>query len=310
MTFPARFTSALEVVQAIRNGPSCAVLVEGEEQASDAWVLRYVLKDSLSEEVTFHGRDGRSNLLKELPDFVARLPADKVSAIVDRDFTEPAIVERTYPPDYAGHLFYWRRYCIENYLLEPAWIAEAVEEFYMHEPDRIPLSLRTAEAAEKFLLNLAQRLSPQIAGNWVIADLSRQTIQRGLTVEARQYFDDLTDRDATWVLLELSRNYGGWGGTHPDLFSAEALKTRFDNRLAIVAAKAQTLSGAHEVISGKTLLKALYIELPTGQKPGKDYLRNRLVRMASKQVPDDIRILVAERIVPRWRRAREGPVTT
>jgi len=31
-----------------------------------------------------------------------------------------------------------------------------------------------------------------------------------------------------------------------------------------------------------------------------------LVRMASKQVPDDIRVLVEERILPRWRRARSS----
>jgi len=68
----------------------------------------------------------------------------------------------------------------------------------------------------------------------------------------------------------------------------------------------QTLSTAHQVISGKILVKALYAELPGGAKPGKEYVRNRLVRMTSKQVPDDIRVLVEERILPRWRRARSS----
>jgi len=303
MTSPTRFTSVSEVAQVITSGSSCAILVEGEERASDAWMLSYILKSTVSESVTFHGRDGRANLLTELPNFITRLPEGKVAAIVDRDFTEDETVERTYVPDYSGHLFYWRCSCIENYLLEPAWIAEAVEEFYMHEPERIPATLRTTASIESFLLDWSRRLAPQIAGNWVISDLRSETVRLSLSVEARQHFDDLTNRVPVWVLAELTRNYGGWGTTHPELFNAEALKACLDDRLAKVLVKVQTLSNAHEVVSGKFLLRALYAELPTSHKPNRDYMRNRLVRMASKQVPDDIRVLVEERILPRWRAA-------
>src|SRR5574341_1168862 len=168
MTSPVQFTSSLEVVQVVTSGSSCAILVEGEERASDAWMLSYILKSTASELVTFYGRDGRANVLAELPNFITRLPAGKVAAIVDRDFTEDEIVERTYVPDYSGHLFYWRRSCIENYLLEPVWIAEAVEEFYMHEPERIPATLRTAASIEGFLFDWSRQLTPQIAGTSVI----------------------------------------------------------------------------------------------------------------------------------------------
>ena len=98
MTIPTRFTSTLEVVQAIRNGAACAVLVEGEEQGSDAWILRYILKEVISQEITFHGRDGRTNLLTELPEFVSWLPNGKVAAVLDRDFTDEETVELTYGP--------------------------------------------------------------------------------------------------------------------------------------------------------------------------------------------------------------------
>ena len=53
-------------------------------------------------------------------------------------------------------------------------------------------------------------------------------------------------------------------------------------------------------------MKALYAELPGGRKPAWGDVRNRLVKLASKQVPDDIRILVEERILPRWRRVRDS----
>ncbi len=306
MTKPRPLQTSDEVVRTLRDGSGCAVLVEGEEQASDAWILKSILLKTVSEEVTFHGRDGRERLLSELPDILRQLPSDRVFAILDRDFLEDELVEPRYVPDYSGHLFIWRRFTIENYLLEPAWIAEAVEEFYMHEPERIPETFRTAEAAEEFLLGWCRRLAPQVAGSWVISDLTREARRRDLPVEARRYFDDLTDRDSGWIFTELTRQYSGWSKAHPELFDTEALKARFQDRLERVLARIQTLSTAHQLVSGKILVKALYAELPGGAKPGKEYVRNRLVRMVSKQVPDDVRILVEERILPRWRRARSS----
>ncbi|MBI3764085.1 MAG: hypothetical protein HY260_19765 [Chloroflexi bacterium] len=309
MTRPRPLRTLDEVVQTLRSGSACSVLVEGEEQASDAWILKSILLDTLGEEVTFHGRDGRERLLSELPGFLQQFPNDRIFAILDRDFLEDGLVERGYAPNYPGHLFVWRRFTIENYLLEPAGVAEAIEEFYMHQPERISEALRSAETVEQFLLGWCRRLAPQVAGSWVISDLNREARGRGLSVEARRYFEDLTQRDSAWVLAELIRHYDGWRMAHPDLFNEGAVKARFEDRLNRVSAKAQTLSGAHQVVSGKVIMKALYAELPEGPKPGKEYVRNRLVRLASKQVPEDIRILVEERIIPRWRRMRSGGLT-
>ncbi|HKZ85068.1 MAG TPA: hypothetical protein VJ793_15565 [Anaerolineae bacterium] len=305
MTKPRPLQTLDEVVRAVRNGAGCAVLVEGEEQASDAWILKYILLNVVGEEVTFHGRDGRERLLSELPDILRQLPNDQVFAILDRDFLEDELVGPRYAPNFSGHLFIWRRFTVENYLLEPEWVTEAVAEFYMHEPERIPEALRTAEATEEFLLDQCRRLAPQVAGNWVISDLIREAKRRSLSsVEARRYFDDLTDRDSAWVLAELTRKYGGWSGAYPELFDVEALQAHFGDRLEAVLARIQVRSSAHQVVSGKLLMKALYAELPRGAKPNREYVRNRLVRMASKQVPDDIHTLIEERILPRWRRAR------
>jgi len=304
VTFPARYTSAIQVVQTIRNGAACAVLVEGEEQASDAWILGYLLKSRVGQAVTFHGRDGRANLLAELPGFVEMLPVGKVAAIVDRDFAEPDRVERTYVSEYSGHLFYWRRSCIENYLLEPDWLAEVVEEFYLHQPVRIPPTLQTAQAVAHFLLDWSRRLTAQVAGNWVVADITQAAIRQGLSIAARPYFDDLTERDPHWVLTQLLQHYGGWSSVYPEVLGVEALTKHFEARLAEVQGRVQPLNGAHEVVSGKTLLKAVYAALPAGPKPAREHVRNRLVRLASRQVPNDVRFIVEERILPRWRQAQ------
>ncbi len=302
MTAPARFTSTLEVVQAISSGSSCAILVEGEEQGSDAWMLRHILKNKVGPEVTFYGRDGRSNLLGELPAFVNRLPAGKIAAIVDRDFTEKHIVERTYTLDYAGELFYWQRFCIENYLLEPIWIAEAVETFYMHRPESIPDTLNSPNAIEEFLLLWSRRLAPQSAGNWVIWKLNAEVRKQSILIQVES-FNEIFERSNEWVATKLTQTYSAFAEQRPEVFGSEAITTLYSQLLQHLSAKTQTLAGAHEYISGKMLLNALHGRLPS-PKPTKDQLRNRLLQLASKNPPEDIRLLVEDRILPRWRRAR------
>ncbi len=302
MTAPARFTSTLEVVQAISSGSSCAILVEGEEQGSDAWMLRYILKNKVGPEVTFYGRDGRSNLLEELPAFVNRLPAGKVAAIIDRDFTEERFVKQTYAPDYAGELFYWRRYCIENYLLEPELIVNCIHTAHALNPDAIPETLKTVDAIEGFLLDWCRRVAPQVAGNWTIHELTQESDRQGLNIEAQHYFKDVTDRDSAWVLSQLTHRYGGWEDAYPSLFSANALRERFEDKLDEVSKKTTTLRDAHQIVDGKRFLKqALNRELPSGLR---SYFFSLLAEDASKNPPEDLRLLVEDRILPRWRRAR------
>ena len=52
MTKPRLFQTLDEVVLSLKSGSACAVLVEGEEQASDVWILKSILL-SAGEEVTF-----------------------------------------------------------------------------------------------------------------------------------------------------------------------------------------------------------------------------------------------------------------
>ncbi|MEK7277855.1 MAG: DUF4435 domain-containing protein [Chloroflexota bacterium] len=302
MTNPTRSRSTLEVIQAIRDGSTCAILVEGEEKASDAWMLRHILKDKISQEITFHGRDGRSNLLAELPTFIDQLPTGKVAAIVDRDFTGDDEVERTYSTDYSGHVFYWRRYCIENYLLEPELVSRCVNMAHSQHPESVPPALSTTETVEKYLLEWCKRLAPQVAGNWSIHELTQETDKQGLNVEARSYFKDVTDRDSARVLSELTRKYAGWSKEYPTLFGENSLRSRFTGKLKQVNEKVETLSGAHQVVDGKRFLKpALNRLLPSSLRP---YFFSLLAELASQDPPLDIRALVEERILPRWRRAR------
>lgn len=303
MTSPARSRSTLEVIQATRNGATCVILVEGEERGSDAQLLKTILRP-VSQSTTFHGRDGRDNLLRELPEFVGALPAGKVAAIVDRDFTSDDEVERTYSTDYSGHVFYWRRYCIENYLLEPELVARCVSMAHSQNPESAPPALSTADSVEKYLLEWCKRLAPQVTGNWTIHELTQETDNQGLNVEAKFYFKDLTERDAAWVLSELTRKYAGWSKEHPTLFGENSLRDRFTDKLKQVNEKVKTLSGAHQIVDGKRFLRpALNRELPSSLRP---YFFSLLAELASQNPSPDIHTLVEERILPRWRKARSA----
>jgi hypothetical protein len=134
--------------------------------------------------------------------------------------------------------------------------------------------------------------------------LTTEQRKRKLRVEGRSYFND---GDEATVLAKLVGHYSPSSDAAPDLYSADALKQRYDNQCAVIQTAVQSLTRMHEFVSGKLLLTALHHKL-LGAMPGYkirrlDIVENLMV-LASKQIPEDIHFLVEERILPRWRRAR------
>jgi len=291
------------VLQEILRGNQCAILVEGEAH-TDAALLKSILRNVASQ-VTLFGRDGRNNVLADLRELMGQVPREGLFAILDRDFESDARVEQGYAPDYSGHVFFWRRFTIENYFLEPLWIMEAVHELCWRDVESIPVSLKTEIAAQDYLLIWARRLLPQSAGNATIIELHRECSNRGIRFQGRSYFEELTERDPESVRTELVTHYSGGAPRAPDLLSAEAIARHYAEKLNALQSIVQALPAAHAITSGKLLLRAVYQELPGSSKPNMEYLKGKLVTFASKSIPDDLQTLVIEHILPRWRRARE-----
>lgn len=297
------FQSRETVLQEIRRGGLCAILVEGEEQGGDAGLLKYILRE-VTTEVSFFGRDGRSKVLADLQEMIGQLPEQRLFAILDRDFESSEAVEQGFHPEYRGHIFFWRRFTIENYLLEPAWVIKAIKAFYVNEPLGIPAALQTEEAVEQFLLEWAKRLLPQVAGNATKAKLLIEINRRGLQAWGPPDFKELWERDAVFVRSRLMAHYSAWERDAPDPFTPEAISKRYDEQLTAAQSAIGNLNEVHKWVSGKRLLEALYQQLPSQQH--KAHLRNQLAVFASESVPADMRTLVIDRILSRWRRAREG----
>jgi hypothetical protein len=299
---PARSFRSLDIVLSeIRRGDLCAVLVEGEESGSDAHLLKFILRE-VTTEVAFFGRDGREGVRSDLQDMISQLPVDRLFAILDRDFESEQTIDQCFASDYRGHLFFWRRYTVENYLLEPMWVVEAVRQIMWGNPDLIPTEFRAESAVEMFLLNSAKQLAPLAAGNAAIANLTSEQRRRKLRVEARAYFEG----DADKVLARLIAHYSGWSDLDPDLFSSETLTERYNTNLATIQSACQDLSGIHKFISGKTLLRMLHqrlLGIPNHKVRYADVL-SRLMTLASKSVPSDMQALIQDHILPRLRKAR------
>lgn len=293
--------SLSETLQSVSSGAGCAVLVEGEERGGDAWILQNTLR-VLGGEVTFYGRDGRDNLLAELPHFVEAFPSGKVAVILDRDFADDNFVEKTYTPEYKGIVFYWRRYCIENYLLQPALIAQCVEIAFAQHPEQTPKALSSTDAIEQFLLEQCRKVASQAAGNLTIDGLTRISDLHKLNVKAAKYFQAQTEIDPASVLSELMQKYQDAATLHPTVFGKEAMNARYEDNLKKILSQVSSLDTAHRVIDGKRFLMPL---VKRELKAFSGFFVSWLVHeVAPKSPPNDFRSLVEDRILPRWREAR------
>ncbi len=255
-------------------GPRKLVLLEG---ASDVAVFREWFRDRrdviefFSPEVP-QGRSGVENLLNRI---LARSPSSnpREYGIVDRDFREDAEVEAALS-DPNTHLFILRRYCIENYLLEPAAVAEEVRVLSapnMDAPD--------AQVMEAELLQMCRNLHTMMAANWVFSEAGRG-----------RHFPEghqLMDREAV-----MARVVEGLGCT-----TAKAEPAVSEKEVAIEPLLS-SLEGAHQRINGKHLLFQIH---QTFIRSGitRDQFRNLLARAVRERVGlhEDIKTIIEQRVL-------------
>jgi len=278
-------------------GAGIVVYVEGE---SDDFILSQMI-GGLQGQVTFMARGNRNRVKRDLDSVVPNFPKNRLFAIVDRDFAEDADVEPCYHPGFTDYLYVLRRSCIENYLLEPEWILDALDIWYS--PKDRPPCVRNAEATTQCLLSWGNRLAPQAAGNWVITDLRNEFERQSVMVSAMGFFEELTDRPPADVLERLKQHYMRQAS---DLLSEHDIKRRFNSRLEEVQESIRSIEGLHKHVSGKLLLKALCTELSPikRKKPNWETLSRALAKLHQVQLPGDLSLIV-EHMLNRWRRERE-----
>lgn len=248
------------------------VLLEG---ASDVAVLREWYQDRrdvvefFSPEVP-QGRRGVENLLNRILDR-STSPNPREYGIIDRDFREEAEVEAALAdPD--AHLFILRRYCIENYLLEPAAVAEELR--VLSAPNATP----DPQDMEAILLQMCRSLHMMMAANWAFVEAGRGThFPEGHMFVDRETVEARVARELVCSQVE-----------------AEAALADKERQIEPLLSSLET---AHWRINGKNLLFQIH-KTHIGSGITRDQFRNLLAREIRRLgLHDDIKTIIEQRVL-------------
>ena len=252
-------------------GSATLVLVEGN---SDRDIFDIWFRERLGEVFFFTPAvpEGATGVRAILNRVIARFPGIRAFGIIDRDFRSDAEVEGALS-DSATRLFPLRRFCIENYLLEPDALFGQIS--------LLPRDLRrldSRKAAETALLDLCQRLHTMIAANLELHERGGRYFPSG---------HDLVDRDT--LIQQAARRLG------LDITAAEQRIQEKEEQIAPLLAVLET---AYTIISGKHLLFHVHVIYFKGHV-SREHLCNLLADRI-RETPGlhpDIRAIVEDRIL-------------
>lgn len=220
-----------------RAGAGIIVIVEGETERDDAWFYQQWFGD-LAREIRFFPQNGWLKVLAAVVSLRAALPSRAIYGIIDRDFTEQAIIDaqRTQcPPD---GIFRTPFYTLENALLDPAvWLEVARIYGRGAITGWATVDDVTAQVADAY-----ERCLPVGAFNRVVFD-EHERDSSGHTLEYLRH-----PNAATGAAARL-RQWGKTRGAPDDLGDA------YDHRLTTLTALPLAEQSLH--VTGKAVLTAL-----------------------------------------------------
>lgn len=236
-----------------------AIFVEGD---SDQKILA-----SWFPYLQFVAAGGKNNVRKRVEQIVTSWGA------LDRDFADDTEVNRSRLP--GSRLILLRRYCIENYLLEPAMIATVAGLLVDRFPSLQPWTEQSYITQQ--LLQWANELAIYAAANRLIA-LWKVIIDDDFV----RYFGPLPPWPREQVLTLLSIRLA-------KLPSATELETLLDATYAEVSQDLSTLAGVHRWINGKVLLEEfLYPRVFNIHNFPQTRLRDELIRAGYHATPGEL----------------------
>jgi len=201
----------------------------------------------------------------------------------DRDFADDAVVAAGRAP--GSRLALLRRFCIENYLLEPDIIAGAVRAMSALAPGLAGWTDETFVRQQ--LTQWGAELALYAAANAIVAEW-RQTVE----ADFLRYFGPLPPLPRDQVIQELQRRLAS-------LIRPEEVENVLEARLRQIQQDITAWDGLHRWINGKALLeKCLYPRVfePTGLSQAR--LRDALIEAGKGHVPAELQELAARWSLP------------
>ncbi|MCW3058964.1 MAG: hypothetical protein JWQ02_785 [Capsulimonas sp.] len=251
-------------------GPRTLVLVEGDD---DIMVFEKLYLERLGD-IAFFATDGDHQLEFLIQELQTVRPDVLAYGIRDRDFRSDAEVEAALA-NRDARLFVLRRYCIENYLLDPK-IVWYVLNVYLYQK----MPWKDAAEAEAYLLQLCVRLQHLMAANCALREIPAPGFKEA---------HDPLGRDETIAKIALILPC--------TVEEAEAL---IANKESQIVGMLQTLEQAYTRINGKHILWQLRMYAISLQKGlGYDHLFRLLLDEVKRQdaIHTDLREIVEQKIL-------------
>ncbi|MEO7716744.1 MAG: DUF4435 domain-containing protein [Capsulimonas sp.] len=254
-------------------GPRKLVLVEG---ADDAEVFEELYLDRLSK-IAFFPTGGDERLEALLQELLTQRPDVESFGIRDRDFQSDTDVEASLTAS-GSRLFVLRRYCIENYLLEPL-VVWYVLRVYLSKA--FPWS--SVKQAEEHLLKLCADMRTMMAANFVLRLQDALLFSKGHELLSREVLVEA-------VAHRLSKD-------------AALVEAEIVEREAHIDERLHSLGTAYTCISGKHLLFHLFDFARACDKKrrglSEDYLFRQLLAQIKQQnlIHEDLREIVEQKIL-------------
>jgi hypothetical protein len=193
--------------------------------------------------------------------------------LLDRDFADETIVATSRLPE--SRVIVLRRYCIENYLLEPAMIAAVAGLLVNRFPTLQPWT-DEAHIAEQ-LFRWGAELAIYAAANRLVADW-RAIIDDDFV----RYFGPLPPLPKEQVLVELTKRL-------VKLPKATDLAALVETNYAEILSDMSTIEGVHRWINGKVLLEEfLYPRAFNLHNLSQSRLRDALIEAGIQAVPQEL----------------------
>ena len=193
--------------------------------------------------------------------------------ILDRDFVDEAAVNASRLPE--SRVIILRRYCIENYLLEPAMIA-TIARLLVNRFPTLQAWTDQAYITQQLLLWGAE-LATYAAANRLIAQW-KAIIEDDFV----RYFGPLPPLSREQVLTELSRRLA-------KLPNPMKLERLLDVNCTEILSDLSTLEGVHRWINGKILLEEfLYQRVFNLHNFSQTRLRDELIKAGANAIPSEL----------------------
>lgn len=202
---------------------------------------------------------------------------EALCGIVDRDFDSDELVEQSRQK--GKRLAILRRYSLENYLLEPAYLYTFAKRIGA---DQHP-NWASTEAIEQLIVRCGQALSHYAAANEMLLQIAKDMNFQHLT----PYLKPILDADE--VRLILSDRFQKL----PTRETKDSFLAEWEKRAEEIAICCVTLEGVNRWINGKVLLRDVMYEKLTEAHPPfsktskKDFVQH-LTNIAKDKPPADL----------------------